>query len=114
MKSDMASADLVVGVWVSAAIGIAQKMALPGLFDRLSVVLFLLLGLSCVIAYDSFASALPSASLWLLAIGGILYSVGALFHVWQGLRFHNAIWHGFVLIAASCHYSALLACLPWA
>jgi hemolysin III len=39
-------------------------------------------------------------------------SVGALFHVWQGLRFHNAIWHGFVLLAASCHYSAVLACLP--
>jgi len=29
------------------------------------------------------------------------------------LRFHNAIWHGFVLLAASCHYSAVLACLPW-
>src|SRR6266540_384117 len=83
-------------------------------FERVSVVLCLLVGWSGVIAYDSFASALPSASLWLLAIGGILYSVGALFHVWQGLRFHNAIWHGFVLIAASCHYSALLACLPWA
>jgi predicted membrane channel-forming protein YqfA (hemolysin III family) len=38
----------------------------------------------------------------------------ALFHVCRGLRFHNAIWHGFVLIAASCHYSAVLACLFWA
>jgi hypothetical protein len=86
----------------------------PGQFDRLAVVLCLLLGWSGVIAYDSLASALPSASLLLLAIGGFLYSVGALFHVWQGLRFHKAIWHGFVLIAASCHYSAVLACLPWA
>jgi len=95
MKSVLASAGLGLGIW-------------------LSIVLCLLLGWSGVIAYDSLASALPSASLWLLAIGGILYSVGALFHVWQGLRFHNAIWHGFVLIAASCHYSAVLACLPWA
>src|SRR6266480_1137448 len=85
MKSVLASTGLGVGVWLSAVIG-----------------------------YDSLASALPNASLWLLVIGGILYSVGALFHVWQGLRFHNAIWHGFVLIAASCHYSAVLACLPWA
>jgi hemolysin III len=114
MKSALASAGLGVGVWLSAAVGIALKLALPGRFDRLAVVLCLLLGWSGVIAYDSFASALPSASLWLLAIGGILYSVGALFHVWQGLRFHNAIWHGFVLIAASCHYSAVLACLIWA
>jgi hemolysin III len=114
MKSAVASAGLGVGVWTSAVIGIALKLALPGRFDRLAVVLCLLLGWSGVIAYDSFASALPSASLWLLAIGGILYSVGALFHVWQGLRFHNAIWHGFVLSAATCHYSAVLACLFWA
>jgi len=111
MKSVLASVGLGVGVWASAIIGMALKLALPGRFDRLAVVLCLLLGWSGVIAYDSFASALPSASLWLLAIGGILYSVGALFHVWRGLRFHNAIWHGFVLIAASCHYSAVLLAL---
>jgi hemolysin III len=112
MKSVLASAGLGAGVWLSAVIGMTLKLALPGRFDRLSVVLFLLLGWSGIVAYDSLASALPSASLWLLGIGGILYSVGALFHVWQGLRFHNAIWHGFVLIAAGCHYSAVLACFP--
>ena len=114
MKSLVASAGLGVGVWLSAAIGMALKLALPGRFDRLGVVLCLLLGWSGVIAYDSFASVLPSASVWLLAIGGILYSVGALFHVWRGLRFHNAIWHCFVLLAASCHYWAVLACMLWA
>ena len=113
MKNVLASVGLGVGVWLSAVIGIALKLALPGRFDRLAVVLFLMLGWSGVIAYDSLASALPSASLSLLAIGGILYSVGALFHVWRGLRFQNAIWHGFVLLAASCHYAAVLACLPW-
>src|SRR6266576_3569905 len=114
MKSVLASAGLGVAVWLSAVIGMALKLALPGRFDRLAVVLCRLLGWSGVIAYDSLASALPSASLWLLAIGGVLYSTGALFHVWQSLRFHNAIWHGFVVLAASCHYSAVLACLTWA
>jgi hemolysin III len=113
MKSVLASAGLGVAVWLSAVIGMVLKLALPGRFDRLAVVLCLLLGWSGVIAYDSLASALPSASLWLLAIGGILYSLGTLFHVWRSLRFHNAIWHGFVLLAASCHYSAVLACLTW-
>src|SRR5262249_49642311 len=114
MKSVLASVILGVGVWLSAVIGMAlKKLALPGRFDRLAVVLCLLLGWSGVVAYDSLASALPSVTLWLLAIGGILYSVGAVFHVSQSLRFHNAIWHGFVLLAASCHYSAILACLPW-
>jgi hemolysin III len=114
MKNVLASAGLGIGVWSSAVIGMALKLALPGRFDRLAIVLFLLLGWSGVTAYDSLASVLPSSSLWLLAIGGILYSLGTLFHLWQGLRFHNAIWHGFVLLAASCHYSAVLACLLWA
>src|SRR5207244_6558312 len=66
MKSALVSAGLGVGVWASAVIGMALKLALPGRFDRLAVVLCLLLGWSGVIAYDSLASALPSASLWLL------------------------------------------------
>jgi hemolysin III len=71
-KNVLGSAGLGLGVWLSAAIGMALKLALPGRFDRLAIVLCLLLGWSGVIAYDTLASALPSASLWLLAIGGIL------------------------------------------
>jgi hemolysin III len=111
MKSGIASVSLGIGVWSSAVVCMVLKLLLPGRFDRFSVVLCLILGWSGVVAYDSFASVVPRASLWLLAIGGFLYSIGALFHIWRRLRFHNAIWHGFVLLAASCHYSAVFACL---
>jgi hemolysin III len=60
------------------------------------------------VAYDSIAASLPSTTLWLIAIGGVLYSAGVIFHAWQRLRFQNAIWHSFVLLAAACHYSAVL------
>ena len=43
----------------------------------------------------------------LLLIGGALYTIGVVFHAWDGLRFQNAIWHGFVLAAAICHYAAI-------
>jgi hemolysin III len=111
MKVGLASAALTIGIWSSALLGMFLKLALPGRFDRLSIALYLLLGWSGVIAYDHVGPVLPSSSLWLLAIGGILYSLGILFHAWERLRFQNAIWHGFVLLAASCHYSAVLACL---
>jgi hemolysin III len=114
IKNVVVSASLGIGVWLTAAIGMALKLALPGRFDRLAVVLCLLLGWSGVMAYDSLASVLPSSSLWLIVIGGILYSLGTLFHLLRRLRFHNAIWHGFVLLAASCHYVAVLACLLFA
>ena len=36
---------------------------------------------------------------------------GVIFHLWERLRFQNAIWHAFVLIAATCHYGAVLVAL---
>ena len=112
MKSGLAFAALTVGIWSSALVGVLLKLALPGRFDRLSIALYLMLGWIGVIAYDHLLPVIPGASLWLLAIGGVLYSLGTLFHLWERLRFQNAIWHGFVLLAAGCHYSAVLACLP--
>ena len=52
--------------------------------------------------------AFGAAAIWLLVAGGLLYSFGVLFHLWQRLAFHNAIWHGLVLAAAGCHYAAVL------
>jgi hemolysin III len=114
MKSGIVSAGLGVLVWSSAILGVVLKLFLPGRFDRFAVVLCLVLGWSGVAAYDSLASVIPHAGLWLLAIGGLLYSVGTLFHVCRRLPFHNAIWHGFVLLAASCHYSAVVTCFAGA
>jgi len=105
MKSGLASA-LLVGIWTVAAVGIVLKLVLPGRFDRLSLVLYLLLGWSGVMLYDVVAS-LPAATLWLLAAGGALYSLGIVFHLWESLRFQNAIWHSFVVLAAACHYVAV-------
>jgi hemolysin III len=34
------------------------------------------------------------------------------FHLWQRLPYHDAIWHGFVLVAASVHYLAVLTVIP--
>lgn len=111
MKGNLVSVSLLIGVWLTAVVGITLKLLLPGRFDRLAVVLYLLLGWSGVVVYEPVAAALPSLSIWLLVAGGALYSVGVVFHAWQSLRFQNAIWHAFVLVAACCHYSAVLFCV---
>jgi hemolysin III len=114
MKASMESLILLTGVWLTSAIGIALKLRFPGRFERLSIVLYLLLGWSGVMAYQSVFGALPYTTLCLLAAGGILYTVGVVFHLWESLRFQNAIWHAFVLVAAACHYGAVLDCLVFA
>jgi hemolysin III len=108
LRDGVSSGTLFALVWLTAGVGVVLKLALPGRFDRVAVVLYLLLGWSGVMAYGSFIAALPPVTFWLLATGGLLYSAGVIFHVWQSLRFQNAIWHAFVLLAATCHYAAVL------
>lgn len=98
---------VLAAIWAVAVFGIALKVLLPGRFDRLTIALYLALGWSgAALAPDLVPIASPSV-LWLIAIGGLLYSFGVVFHVWDRLRFHNAIWHGFVLAAAAVHYAAV-------
>jgi hemolysin III len=111
VKASFETSALLVGVWATALVGAALKLALPGRLDRVSILLYLLLGWSVVAVYDSVATALPSSALVLVAAGGVLYSGGVIFHVWRSLRFQNAIWHAFVLAAAACHWGAILDCL---
>jgi hemolysin III len=51
---------------------------------------------------------LPPRALGFLIAGGVLYSLGVIFHAWRRLRFQNVIWHCFVLSGAACHYTAVL------
>jgi len=111
MKAGMGSLALLCGLWLTSMVGIALKLGFPGRYDRLSIVLYLLLSWSGVVAYDTVFGTLPESTVQFLAVGGILYTVGVVFHLWERLRFHNAIWHAFVLVAAGCHYLAVLDCM---
>ena len=111
MQASVATVALLAGVWATALVGAALKLAFPGRLDRISIALYLALGWSVLAAYDSVLPALPSSALTLLALGGLLYSGGVIFHVWSRLRFQNAIWHAFVLAAAACHWGAIVDCI---
>jgi hemolysin III len=84
------------------------KLKFPGRFDRLAVGLYLAMGWSGMMLYESVVKALPAMALGLIVAGGVFYTLGVVFHAWQRLRFQNAIWHGFVLGGAASHYTAVL------
>lgn len=109
-----ASADptvlvLLVCIWTMAALGVALKCLLPGRYDRLAILLYILMGWSGLVAFRPISDSLPPLSMLLIVIGGIVYTVGVIFHVWEKLRFQNAIWHSFVVTAAALHYVAVLS-----
>jgi hemolysin III len=96
-------------VWLSAIGGIALKLLYPRRFEGLSILLYLLVGWVILVAIHPLVSAVSLATLILIGIGGALYSGGIIFHLSTRLQYHNAIWHGFVLAGAACHYAAVLA-----
>ena len=108
VKDSVFAIALLIGVWCVAIAGVLLKLALPGRYDRLAVGLYLALGWSGVMLGDAVVKAVPPLALGLVVAGGVLYSLGVVFHAWQRLRFQNAIWHGFVLLGAACHYTAIL------
>ena len=108
VKESVLAIVLLVGVWCAAIAGIVLKLKFPGRFGRLSVGLYLAMGWSGMMLYDSVVKALPAMAIGFVIAGGVLYSLGVVFHAWQRLRFQNAIWHGFVLGGAACHYTAVL------
>lgn len=108
VKESLLAIALLIGVWCAAIGGIVLKLKFPGRFDRLAVGLYLAMGWSGMMLYDSVVKAVPAMALGFIVAGGVLYTFGVVFHAWQRLRFQNAIWHGFVLSGAACHYTAVL------
>lgn len=100
---------LLIGIWSISLVGIGLKLADVAQREWVSTVLYLALGWSGLLAVRTLVGVLPMTSFWLIVAGGLLYSLGSIFHHWRALRFQNAIWHGFVLAAASCHFAAVLA-----
>lgn len=102
------SIGMTTAVWSLAALGMAGKMFLPGLGKSIWVVLYLALGWMVVIAIKPMIEEVPAVAMWLLAAGGVVYSVGTIFYAAKGLKFRRAIWHGHVVAAAGLHYAAIL------
>jgi len=109
--TDPAASRLLGGVWVTACVGMILKLTYPAHFERLSILLYLGLGWSGALIYEQVIVGLSPVTLRLLTVGGVLYSAGVVFHLWERLRFHNALWHAFVLAAAACHFCAVFALL---
>lgn len=98
----------LVLLWSVALAGAVLKLFAPGRFERPMLYLYIALTWMGLASLSGELGALPGASAWLLCGGVAFYSIGIVFHLWDRLRFSTAIWHGLVLIAAGCHYWAIM------
>ena len=95
-------------IWGLALTGIIFKMFFVNRFLVLSTATYLMMGWLALIAIYPIVQNIPSGAIGWLVTGGILYSLGVIFHFFDKMPFHHAIWHLFVLGGSICHYFAIL------
>lgn len=94
-------------VWGLAVAGGLLKAFLPGRKDHwFSTALYLVMGWLIVIAVGPLVRNLDPGGIALVVAGGLAYTVGVVFFVWDRLPFNHAIWHLFVLGGSVCHVLA--------
>ncbi|NKG28809.1 hemolysin III family protein [Erwinia rhapontici] len=106
LKSPLAHWLMVV-IWGLALTGVLFKLVFAHRFEALSLVTYMLMGWLSVIVLYQMVMTLPAGSVWLLAAGGIIYSLGVIFYVAKRIPYNHAIWHGFVLGGSLCHFLAI-------
>ncbi len=94
-------------VWGLAVLGAAVKLFFWARPTRWGAVLYVGMAWLSMMLVSSLVPVVPMGALALMVAGGLIYTLGAVLFSLDGLRFQNAIWHGFVLAASVCFFAAI-------
>lgn len=95
-------------VWGIAAVGIVFQALFISRYKILSTLSYVAMGWMVVATIVPLLKVLPVMAIVWMAIGGVCYTLGVIFYVWQRLKFAHAIWHLFVLAGSICHFFGIL------
>ncbi|MGF1553885.1 MAG: hemolysin III family protein [Paracoccaceae bacterium] len=103
-----AATGILTAIWSAALAGLALVATVPRGFKWLSLGLYLAMGWGAVAFGMPLVAAMSEVGVALVVTGGVLYTVGVAFHLWDRLPFQNAIWHAHVLAASFVFYAAVM------
>jgi hemolysin III len=98
---------ILAAIWALATAGVVLKVLFPQRFEKPSLLLYLAMGWLVVTVIKPLSVSVATADFWLLITGGLVYSAGVIFYVWDRIPHHKTIWHAAVLVAAVMHFSAI-------
>lgn len=99
---------IVLGVvWSLAIIGIVFKIFFTNRFIIASTAGYVVMGWLSIFVWNQLVAQVPSQAVGLLVAGGITYTAGVVFFLFERLPYNHAIWHLFVLGGSFCHFFAM-------
>jgi hemolysin III len=109
---DSQGTTLLIAEWSIAAVGIGLKVFAVDRFKIASLIGYLVMGWLVVFSWPVLVEKLPLQAIILVIAGGLSYTFGTIFFVWERIPFNHGIWHLFVLCGSICHYFAILLLIP--
>lgn len=97
--------------WAFALIGIILKLFYTGRFDKLSTVLYLLMGWQVVLVIKPLMELLSTEGVQLLFTGGVFYTIGALLYSISRIPYNHAVFHICVVLGSICHFFSVFSFL---
>ena len=95
-------------VWGLALIGIIQELTVAKGARWISLVIYIVMGWVAVVGVVPMIDALTWRGFALVAVGGVVYTAGTVFYIFDEKYKHwHGIWHLFVLAGAAIHYAAI-------
>ncbi len=98
---------MFIAVWIFALVGVVLKLFFTGRFDKISTLMYVLMGWQVILFINPLMEVLSENGLNFLIAGGIFYTVGAVLYLIQKIPYNHAIFHVFVLLAGLSHFIAI-------
>jgi hemolysin III len=103
------SRTLFGAVWSLAFLGIVQEIYLARGLRLTSLAIYLLMGWLGITALEPLVDALTWNGFYWLLGGGIIYTVGVVFYLYdERFRHWHGIWHLCVMAGSAVHYAAIV------
>ncbi|MBQ9919714.1 MAG: hemolysin III family protein [Clostridia bacterium] len=90
-----------------AVIGIILNAINMKRWEKLSLILYVIMGWMCLFTIKPLIAAAPTDVLLLLVAGGVAYTLGIIFYKLK-IKYMHFIWHIFVLLGSILHYLFIL------
>lgn len=101
-------ATFLSAMWAAALVATATTFLRKRRTTGLSIVIGLSMGWGVLIGGGEVIAATSWPVFLMMLAGGLLYSAGTPFLMRADMRFHNAIWHGFVVAASVVYFVAIM------
>lgn len=93
--------------WVAVVAGILYKSLAKMSIPKVSLMIYLIMGWTLLIFMPMFVRNANRPLFWLVLLGGVFYTLGAVIYAKKGFKFHHMVWHLFVFLGACAHFIGL-------